>query len=226
MGSHGLCSGHPKQVELLFADTFSVSSWIWQELRERRRMFLTRKCARQYLHKGVGEQLTKLDKELRRASDEQLTEQQSARISKALYHAHHRKFELRRILQHGEPSVRLPEAEHNFVLGLRQRPPDTLTEACALRDSLQKEKEVLQQQYDAVKTSLPQEVDIGALLAWLRTVRLRSLLCHVERVPAPALAPAPALPPAVAVPDVAAVPAPLVQDELVSALARYRSGCR
>mmetsp|Transcript_16797 Transcript_16797/g.47978 ORF Transcript_16797/g.47978 Transcript_16797/m.47978 type:complete len:638 (+) Transcript_16797:51-1964(+) len=170
-----LAKGNARNVELLFTDKPHLSSPVWLELRARRRSFLTLRCARQYMG-FISERLQRAAAEVavdsaRSAFDEAA----GKRVSKCLYHAYHKLFELRRILAGGDPAVALHGEEREFVLDLRARPPESLQAAQSSIASAEAEREKLLRLLDDAHASarLPREVDAASLVSWLRSVRRR-----------------------------------------------------
>ena len=104
--------GNPNSVELLFVnETAQSTSWIWQELRERRRRFLTRTCLSQYF--GYVARHCHRAKKLK---DKQPT---LRAFSKAMYHVFHKLFEIERMLGGEDLHVALQGEEREFVYGIR-----------------------------------------------------------------------------------------------------------
>jgi len=168
-----LAKGNPRNVELLFTERPHVAGPPWRELRARRRSFLTLRCARQYLG-FVADRLRRAELELESlGAAAAWAEQAGKKCSKWLYHAHHRLFELRRVLSGAEPVVALEGQERELVMGLRLRPPASPAEARAqLAEAEARLQDVGRQLETATAEGrLPEEVDAGALAAWLRSTR-------------------------------------------------------
>lgn len=171
-----LAKGNPRTMELLFTEKPHVASPAWLELRERRRAFLTIRCANQYLG-FITDRMRKAAAELKGASvgECMLPSDALSRIGKLLYHAYHKVFELRRILAGGQPIVALVGEEHKFVMTLRHSPPSCASEALAVVDAAQMELKTLGDRLNAVseRGELPAEVDAAFLIEWLQSVRIR-----------------------------------------------------
>jgi len=171
-----LAKGNARTVELLFTEKPHVASPAWLELRERRRTFLTVRCANQYFG-FIKDRVCRAATELEGVSAGvcSLPSDALRRIGKLLYHAYHKVFELRRILAGGQPIVELVGEEHRFVMNLRLSPPSCASEALAAVDAANMELETLGVRLKAVSVSgeLPAEVDAGFLVAWLQSVRVR-----------------------------------------------------
>lgn len=169
-----LAKGNPRNVELLFTDKPHARNWVWDELRARRKEFLTIHCARQYLG-FIQDRLKRLLKECDDAAG--FGEEHAARASKLLYHAHHRILELRRIVRGGEPLVALVNDERDHVMRFRLQRPRNAEEARNLHREADQIWQQLRAEVDAAeeKATLPMEVDAESLLAWLCSVRTRAI---------------------------------------------------
>ncbi|CAD7944168.1 unnamed protein product [Amoebophrya sp. A120] len=102
--------------------------------------------------------------------------QAAKRVSKLLYHAWHKIFELQRILNLEEPLVKLEGKQHEFVMQSRLGClPRSREEAEGfLREPLQKYAALKEKaEVTKMKKLLPAEVDVKKLSDWLFTVRLR-----------------------------------------------------
>lgn len=165
-----VAKGNPIVVELLFTEKPHQTSDVFQNLRARRRSFLTCRCAKQYLG-FIGDRLGRAGTALDVAG--QFDEVKAAKASKWLYHAHHKIFELQRILDGEEPKVALDGEEREFVLALRTKPPATADDAKTLVAQGEQRRRELLAKFDEVVAAgaLPAEVDAAALLAWLAEVR-------------------------------------------------------
>mmetsp|Transcript_60381 Transcript_60381/g.155621 ORF Transcript_60381/g.155621 Transcript_60381/m.155621 type:complete len:573 (+) Transcript_60381:78-1796(+) len=170
-----LAKGNAKVIELLFTEKPHISSPVWRELRARRRGFLTLRCAKQYLG-FISERLQKATADLQQHTARDAFDEASARrLSKYLYHAHHKILELGRVLAGGEPSVALVGDERDFVLELRLRPPGTVAEAHELLTKAEARRHELSGKLNEAREtgSLPAEVCEDAVGKWLRSVRAR-----------------------------------------------------
>lgn len=165
-----LAKGNPRNIELLFTEKPHETSSVWQELRARRRSFLTCRCVSQYMG-FISDRLHKAAPELDLI---QVGEEAAGkRFSKFLYGAWHKIFDLQRVLEGKEPLVALKGDEHSFVMGLRLRPPASREEAQSALDSCTARLKELGEKAKAVCAagSLPVEVDAAALSEWLQGVR-------------------------------------------------------
>jgi len=171
-----LSKGNPRNVELLFTEKPHVAGWAWQELRARRSSFITLRCAWQYFG-FISDRLGRASKELDDSAvdGEALKAGAAKRFSKWLYHAHHKLFALRKLLETGEPLVALTGGDRDFVLNLRLQPPGQLAEAVRLREEAESMLKELSVRLEAAQAnkSLPAEVDAESLLSWLGSVRAR-----------------------------------------------------
>eukprot|EP00931_Biecheleriopsis_adriatica_P008374 TRINITY_DN109574_c0_g1_i1.p1 TRINITY_DN109574_c0_g1~~TRINITY_DN109574_c0_g1_i1.p1 ORF type:complete len:899 (-),score=158.64 TRINITY_DN109574_c0_g1_i1:147-2444(-) len=168
-----LAKGNPRNIELLFTRKQCHSSSVWEELRDRRRNFLTLRCAAQYLG-FISDRLHKAAPEVDEIDGDEAPRK---RFSKCMYHAYHKIFELKRILSGGEPSVVLEGEERGFVMGLRLQPPQSSDEASTILEAARAQYSELGKALDTMRESstscLPAEVDEVALAEWLRGVRVR-----------------------------------------------------
>eukprot|EP00541_Cyclophora_tenuis_P019019 CAMPEP_0116560770 /NCGR_PEP_ID=MMETSP0397-20121206/11187_1 /TAXON_ID=216820 /ORGANISM="Cyclophora tenuis, Strain ECT3854" /LENGTH=200 /DNA_ID=CAMNT_0004086789 /DNA_START=234 /DNA_END=833 /DNA_ORIENTATION=- len=121
-----LVKGNPNAVELLFADNnkddddaLHCTSWIWEELRARRRTFLTSQCAGQYVG-YIGSHLARAKKLVNKNNNKnsKIVDNPQA-FSKAMYHVFHKLLELRRILDGQDLHVALRGKEREFVYAIR-----------------------------------------------------------------------------------------------------------
>jgi len=169
-----LAKGNPSGVELLFSEKDAVRHPVFEELRRVRGLFLTMRCARQYLG-FASDAVKKLKRKLSEAGP---VAERAAEFSKLLYYAHHKMLELRRILRGDAPMVALVGQERDKVLGLRNWRAGSADEVQRHYDEAEAERKALCQELDKADAEgrLPQEVDTEALLAWLRGLRLQSLI--------------------------------------------------
>eukprot|EP00933_Yihiella_yeosuensis_P023075 TRINITY_DN18023_c0_g1_i3.p1 TRINITY_DN18023_c0_g1~~TRINITY_DN18023_c0_g1_i3.p1 ORF type:complete len:964 (+),score=197.20 TRINITY_DN18023_c0_g1_i3:47-2938(+) len=180
-----LAKGNPKNVELLFSCKPAMRGWAWQELCAARACFLTLRCCCQYLG-FISDRLNRLssaigsfESEAKPNSDaESLSPSKSSEVSKLLYHAHHKMADLQRLLQGGCPTVALTGEERERVLKFRLQRPQTFAEARQLHHDAEIQRAKLSEQVDAAVAEglLPAEVEAAPLLAWLRSVRVRSAI--------------------------------------------------
>jgi len=180
-----LVKGNPRNVELLFTEKPQARNWVWDELRARRKDFLTIHCAKQYLG-FIQDRLKRLLKECDDKAG--FSEDHAGRASKLLYHAHHRMLELQRIVRGDEPAVCLVGEERDRVMRFRLQKPRDVEEARSLHRDADKIWQELHTQVDvaAEKGTWPMEVDAEPLLAWLSTVRERQI-ARQNAVPAASL---------------------------------------
>jgi len=174
-----LAKGNPANIELLFTEKPHLASSVWRELRSMRRGFLSLRCAKQYLG-FVADRIRKgtaacEEKEPKEAGS--FDEVAAKQVSKCLYHAHHKLFELARILRGGEPCVALCGEERSFAMGLRLRPPTHRDQALALLAEVAARRAALVAELKHVETVgiMPAEADTAALALWLRGLRRRQL---------------------------------------------------
>lgn len=168
-----LARGNPVNVELLFAQKAGACSSVWEELRAARTCFLTIRCCRQYLG-FVADRLKKFEAIVGAHTFGGL---QSAQASKLLYQTQHKFLDLRRVLSGDVPQVAVAGKEREKILAVR-RSRLSLAEAKVLLEAAKSDAESLRAQLDEAVAAgrLPAEVDSVALLAWLRSVRERSIL--------------------------------------------------
>lgn len=173
-----LAKGNARNVELLFTDKPHETSTVWQELRDRRRDFLTLRCAAQYLG-FIADRLHKAAPEIELLGAGE--DGAGKRFSKCLYHAWHKIFELKRILHGDKPVVALKGDEHCFVMNLRLWPPRSCDEARTILDEAKANYSKLGDELDASRASgaLPEEVDADKLAEWLRSIRERQAAATV-----------------------------------------------
>lgn len=184
-----LAKGNPRNVELLFTEKPHLANSVWQDLRARRRSFLTLPCASQYLG-FISDRLHKAAAEIECDDARSFEEAAGKRFSKLLYHAYHKIFELRRVLQGAEPAVALTGSERDFVMELRLRPPASAHVARRCLEEAEKSRAELSDKLDAARASgaLPGEVDVGALVAWMHCVRARQAVNAMASAPQETLA--------------------------------------
>lgn len=175
-----LAKGNPKNLEVLYADNICTSAPLWQELRDMRRCFITKRCAKQYVG-FIGERLHKATSICEAAiapmdaAHQNFQGTSGRKVSKCLYQAHHKMLDLTRILEGMEPQVALYGEERDFVMRIRLEPPQELREA---QDLIKDAEHKLHHLSDKLKadSKLPEEVDAEILINWLHSVRVRQVL--------------------------------------------------
>eukprot|EP00943_MAST-04B_sp_MAST-4B-sp1_P005150 g5150.t1 len=134
-----LAKGNPRNIEFLFVDPVHVihATSTWLKLRALRWKFLTRRCINQYFG-FINERLHQVEKLLKpyrkkmssEAEDDNDEEMQipvhiEDGIAKYFYHAYHKIFELKRIVNYADPIVtyETDSPQFNIIMNIRRTRP-------------------------------------------------------------------------------------------------------
>jgi len=176
-----LAKGDLNHVELLYAENIHTSTPLWQWLRNMRRCFITKRCAKQYLG-FISKHLRKAVSMCSVASASMDTDPETdfqdawgPKVSKCLYLVHHKMLELDRILNGMEPKVALHGEERDYVMRFRLEPLEGPRQVRSLIEDAESKFQQLLSRLEA-DTNLSEEVDAEILISWLCNVRMRQVL--------------------------------------------------
>lgn len=166
-----LVKSHPNAIELLFLppEKNMASSWIWKELVDMRRMFITKQCVSMYFG-FVRSHLSKA-----RLFAESHGVDDTRALSKALYHTFHKLFELKRLLHGVDLHVTLKGSEREFVYGIRTQPLEGEQNPTRLLELAQSLLDEMAMTRESQTENLEEMVDSTAVAEWLHSVRVRSM---------------------------------------------------